>query len=428
MNHVKKIVSALHFFTIILLVPLSSPAMALDINHKIDGIDAEDIDVLIGEFGSLVKAFEKFAIGENSDLKKRIDQTFNKFDDSMKCTIDLMLVKGRNTIEGSLPEFEGFRSEESKKCNLLVLRPFGTGGSLDRAIYEGCILREFIVKKDVPMENVSSGYAGLKELANASYCQYKGNPDSEDFKRARGFFSESNILMSGYGDMSRIADCKRSTPEKLFQCTQEYQKEQRELLSNFMDVDLSHIDFNVWDSMASDLEGPISPPKYEFWKNAYISSDQLESYESVIAVSRRYVEVAKAKKKQRNDEYNKALKKVISKIVIAHNYLKNSNADSMVETYMECYKTGVYCYDYYWPKFDEYASSVLSYLEECAAVYSNEHYVEFVKRADKKDCEDRILQLEEMTVSWAAHFKLKEEEFTLNSRLEDRVRNTPGSM
>lgn len=359
---------------------------AIDVNVDFKDIDSEDVDILVGEFSSLVKAFEKFAVSKNSILELRINQVFSKFDDSMTCAIDQLMVKSKNAIEGGLPSFGVFREQESKACESATLKKFGTGGTLDRVIYEQCVLTEYIRNKPVSFQSVSSGYSGLKEIANAAYCQFKRNHGTEEYRYSKEIYSKAAILVSAYADISRLNGCKISDPSTLHQCTIKYYSQQISTLKSFNKNDLEHVNF---DSLSVQLKG-ITPPQSHkrmiFWEDKVLLPDQLNKYEELISELRRNVELADLSKRRRAQMYTKMIPENKDKIRSISSHLNSSNKD-LEKQHIKCGKWSAgYCYSLDWGSFNNYVAPLDGAISACSSLVTDKRYDDLVTSDDKKVC------------------------------------------
>ena len=407
-----------YLYVFLLMLSISNQSYGIDLNIGIDEVDSEDIDILVGSFSSLVGAFEKFATDENSILEQRIDQIFDRFDASMQCGIDQLLAKGKNSIEGSLPSFVFFRSSISKTCNKVVLKPFGTGGTLDRTMYESCVLKEYIVSKAVSFKSVSSGYSGLKEQANAAYCQYKGSPDSADFIASKELFSNSNILTTAYAEIAEIEGCQNSDAESLYDCSEKYVFGNIEKIENHRDIDRPGFDSNT---ILSEFNSLIKPEKKGIilFRNYKIDRETLISYESVITSSLRLREVVELNRKTREEMYNKETSVVEENRRQIGSVTTQTNSEiydgelvsvfpfSRLRRRLDIGGLNEYCGHVKWKKLEEKKKYLESYANSCSQILENEKYTDLVSNNFSKTCN---LELKKHTERFSEILKFVEKE------------------
>lgn len=410
-------------FTITLL--FTGNASAINLNIDFEDVDSEDVDILVGEFSTLVKAFEAFVTDENSILEVRIDQVFSKFDQTLTCAMDQLMVKSKNTVEGSLPNFAFFRGQASKACESATLKGFGVGGTLDRVIYDHCVLREYIRSKPVAMGAVSSGYSGLKEIANAAYCQFRSSSNSEEYLRSKEVYSNASILVSVYADISRLKNCDLSNPKALYKCSKQYYQSQLEHLNNFSPNDLAHVDYEHLKYLKDSIAPPSSTKKWWFWDKQYLSADQLTQYERLIASARRYVELARLSQRRRSELYNKSVPSNAELIRTISAKLRQSN-EKLGEKYLECGgRSGPYCFKLKWTEFSKLISPVDSAINSCQVIVTDRRFNDLINATDKTICTTVSRKLRKRISNILDYFTRKNEEQARAAQMQDWIDRAP---
>lgn len=358
---------------------VTTPAYAISVDFE--DFDKRDVDILVGDFSSLVKAFQKFATNENSILEQRIDQVFDRFDHSMTCAIDQTMAKAHNTLGRSIPDFKIFRSDEAEHCqNTEVLRP--NVGVLDRARLEQCIVRRLLLRKTIPFEGVSAAYSGLKEFANAAYCGARGREGTAEYELSKNYFSHASIMAEVYDDISELKGCKQSSPKYLFDCTDQYYAHMTKALRNLFPLDQDHVDYENLAALREALSPPEIKKRWVFFEEAVLTLDQLNSYEALSAELRRNYDLAKLNKARRQQEYRKMVVDTISEIkkhkkTLTGDYTdlkaKYSSCNFVEANYVSSFPTSV---------FEPLSSSA----QICTGAIQSNAYSDFVTVKQKQQC------------------------------------------
>jgi len=380
----------------VLVAPCVSAAVSVDFKD----FDKRDIDILVGDFSSLVVAFQKFATDENSILEQRIDQVFDRFDHSMTCAIDQTMAKAQNTLGRSIPDFKIFRTDEVEYCqDTQVLRP--NVGVLDRARLERCIVRRLLVQKPVPFEGVSSAYSGLKEYANAAYCGARGSEGTAEYELSKDYFSHASIMTEVYDDISELEGCEQSSPKKLFECTSRYYDAMVKRLKAYFPLDQKNADYAALAELREAMTPPATTRKWLFFTETILTVDQLDDYEALSAELRRNFDVAELNKAKRLREYERKVVETIAEIDKQKTVISKAYIDLRLE-YSSC--------DFVEGKYrSSFPANVVKPLEAnaqvCRKAIASGDYSDLITEEQKKWCDEEAPVLISTANSYVARMK-----------------------
>jgi hypothetical protein len=359
----------------------------------IRGVDADDVDILVGSFSRLVVAFEKFAVNDNSKLDQLVDRAFNELNATIDCAIDNLMVKGKNSVERALPDIvDVLRSEQSKACKNATLMGYGAGGVLDRFRFDRCVVKELISSKPVGFDAISSAYSGLKEVAHAGYCSYRRHPPtSEERKAAKENFASASILLQAYGEVGRLEGCKVSNPEVLYECTQRYAIQQTSKLKAARTIDKENVDVDALEKSFRQMVKPSVQWRWStefpfFSRRPYLPSSTLDGYETVLAGYRRADEVVAASLELRRRQYREALGRQILVIDGAATELNLPN-EALLKKFAVCMRSRGHCSGYSWPAFDSLVARLEAASKECGRlVRVEDRFSDLVLTKDRENC------------------------------------------
>lgn len=386
---------------------------------KLEGIDPQDVDLLIAHTGKLVNVLDAF-LKKDGGLEDAIKQAKRDFTTSLKCAADYGSNTFLNRVEAKLPNFSALRDPHTKACAKATLLESGRS-MLEQFTFEHCVVRELIVSKPVSFIQISHAYDGLKDLANAALC-HRIDDKSQVAKSAKDNFSIAGILSAAYADIDKVSGCSLSTPKDLYSCTLAYAQDTLSYARKSHPNDSAEIDLQTIDNEAQQLK----PPELDtsFWRETreVLTVDKLVEYQRLTANAKRARDWIEARRASRSADYDRMASALAKHAQFVTAGIAGTDQE-LERRYLECSYSGPYCYSLEWTRFQSVQSSNASAQELCRSL-REAIYSDLISVPVSKTCEQQrnfAIRIRDLM----AHFSDLDKRQRKASREQERMDKAP---